>query len=84
MKSDFGHIVIVPKHVCQSSWWATAPRDGFTIFCSQQMNVVVPVDDVTDRETQVIVKRQHVLATLIGLHQAKVNAGIKHAVERRN
>ena len=61
------------------SWWIGPKPDGFTAYAAMQMKVVVPVDDVSDREVQIIAHRQHVLSVLIGLGKAKQTFGLRHA-----
>lgn len=76
----FGHIVIAPKPVPHGAFWIDAPRSGFTEFCAAQMNVPIPVDDVTDGEVAVIQRRADVLATIAGYQQARSNRELRMAV----
>lgn len=65
-----------------ASWWQepNVPRDGFTVFAAQQLNAVIPVDETaTEREARIVVQRQHMLSTLIGMQQGKSNHGLRHA-----
>lgn len=78
-RQPFGHIVIEPKPEHHGSFWIDAPREGFTTFCSEVMAVPIPVDDVTDREAQVLQRRADLLATLVGLQQARQNGAIRRA-----
>lgn len=78
MKSDFGHIVMVPKHVCQSSWWATAPRDGFTKLAAGELRVTVPID-LHETEHRAFIQRQHLLSALLAFRKAKKNIALMHA-----
>lgn len=63
------------------SWWQgeDVPRVGFTQFAAKRLNADVQLDDVSDTEFSVIVKRQQVLSALIGIQQGKRTAGICHA-----
>lgn len=67
----FGHIYIEPKPAPHGAFWVGAPREGFTAYCAAQCAVSIPADDVTAGETEVIQRRQEVLAALVGLQQAK-------------
>jgi hypothetical protein len=63
-----------------ASWWLIdPPREGFTSLCAQQLNVPIPVDDVTDRETQIVVQRREVLSFITGKSKATRTAGIVSA-----
>ena len=67
----------------QRHWWEGQPQVGFTQFCSAMMNTPIPVEDVTEREAEIIQRRRDVLATLVGLQQATSNAAIRRVVIRR-
>lgn len=63
-----------------SAFWINAPRDGFTAFAAQTLNAPVPVDDVTDREVQVIQQRHEWLQVVTGAKRATPNHAIRSAV----
>ena len=67
----------------QRHWWEGQPQAGFTTYCSVQMNAPIPVEDVTEREAEIIQRRRDVLATLVGIQQATSNAAIRQVVIRR-
>lgn len=79
-----GHIAIAPKRTCESSWWIGQPTVGFTVIAAKEMNVAVPVDDVSDAEVQRVVARQYVHDVLIGLQLSKASFGVRAVVENRN
>lgn len=64
----------------QRHWWEGQPQSGFTSYCSEMMNAPIPVEDVTEREAQIIQRRMDVLATLVGIQQATSNQEIRSAV----
>ncbi len=76
----FGHLYIEPKPPVHAAFWIGAPREGFTEFCARMCDVAIPVEDVTEQEAQIILRRQDVLATLIGIQQATSNQAIRSAV----
>lgn len=63
-----------------SSSWEGQPREGFTAYMARVLNVPVGVDDVSDQEVAIVVKRQHVLSALIGLQRNKQTVGVRHVV----
>lgn len=77
-----GHIYIEPKRIAVDSFWTrpNLPRDGFTKFAADEMKVVVPVDDVSDREAQLLIERQHVHSALIGLGRYRSTVGVRAVV----
>ena len=72
----FGHIVIEPKRVSDSSVWIGQPREGFTAYMAKALNAPVKVNEVGDR---IVVQRQHLMSTLIGLGQNRQTEGLRHA-----
>lgn len=62
-----------------SFWLNNPPRIGWTQFCADQMHVPIPVEDVTEREAQIIQRRADLLATVMGLQQATSNREIRSA-----
>jgi len=54
-------------------------REGFTAKCARYFNAFVPLDDVSDREAQAIVRRGDLLAALEGVQQAKSVGAIRRA-----
>ncbi|HYF47908.1 MAG TPA: hypothetical protein VEJ63_00765 [Planctomycetota bacterium] len=61
------------------SWWLSAPPSNFTWLASAMLQAPVMVDDVIDRETQVIVQRHYVHETLIGLRENTQTFGVLSA-----
>jgi hypothetical protein len=45
-----GHVYLQKPRVCPSSWWIEADRIGFTQIAADRCGVVIPCDDVSDRE----------------------------------
>lgn len=62
-----------------TSWWLDQQPKGFTALACQQLNVEVRVDDVSDREMAVMVKRQYLLSAMEAIRQAKRSHGLMHA-----
>lgn len=75
----FGHVHIEPKRV-SASWWLEPQRAGWTLTCRRRFGDFMPLDDVTDREVQILVERGHILQAMAGVRQAKSNAAIRRAV----
>lgn len=69
-----------------SSWWEgpNVPRAGFTRFCADQLNVPIPVDEVSDSDGQLIVRRMDLNAAIVALHQARQNGALRRASVERN
>lgn len=76
----FGHIAIEPKPESHGSFWIDAPREGFTAWCAAVTGAPVPVDEVSDRDVQIIQRRADILATLVGIQQGRQNSAIRRAV----
>lgn len=64
-----------------ASWWVDPmpPREGFTALAAQRLNAVIALDDVSESEFQIVVKRQQVLSALIGIQHGKRTVGVMHA-----
>ena len=77
-----GHVFLPKARVCRESWWIDADRQGFTAKAAQEINVVIPVDDVSDQEVQLFTRRRDVMSLLIGLQAGKATAGVKAAYVR--
>lgn len=62
-----------------TSWWLDQKPEGFTKVACAALNVEVRVDDVSDREMAVMVKRSQVLSAIEAIRQAKTSHGLRHA-----
>lgn len=66
-----------------ASWWEGADRHGFTLFAATKLGEVIPLDDVSHTEAQIIQRRADVMATLLGIQQAKSNGAVRAAEVNR-
>lgn len=64
-------------------WWTAAERAHFFSECRTRFHddfLPVPLDDVSASEAQAMQRRGDLLATLVGVQQAKSNGAIRRAV----
>lgn len=73
-------IAIEPKSTSDVSWWIGSRPEGFTALACEAMHAKVLLDDVSDREFQIIAQRQHMLSALIGLGRGRQTHGLRHAI----
>ena len=77
-----GHVFLPKARVCRESWWIDADRQGFTEKAAKEVNVVIPVDDVSDREVAFYARRQDVMQAVLGIQRGKSNRAVRSVAER--